>query len=103
MGTASRTSPRGVADCACASLSAASPSARMRAARSKQVLAGVGQRQPPRGAVEQPRAEPLLQPGDRLGDRGLGQLEVLGGQRKGAQFDDLGEDREPFEIRELST
>ena len=32
----------------------------------KQELAGVGERQPARGAIEQPRAEPLLQPGDGL-------------------------------------
>ena len=37
----------------------------------KQVLACVGQSQPARRAIEQPRAELLFQPGDRLGDCGL--------------------------------
>ena len=32
-------------------------------------LADLGQRQPPRGAVEQPRAQAVLEPGDRLADR----------------------------------
>ena len=67
----------------------------------EQALPCVGQRQPARGAIEQPRAEPLLQPGDSLGDRGLGQFEILGGEREGAQLGNLGEDREPFEIRQL--
>lgn len=66
-----------------------------------EALACVGQSQPPRGAIEQPRAEPLLQPRDRLGDRCLGQFELLGGERKGAQFGDLGEDGEPLEIRKF--
>jgi hypothetical protein len=37
-----------------------------------QLLPGIGQGEPPRGAVEQPGAEPLLQPADRLRDRRLG-------------------------------
>ena len=72
IGTASRTSPRGLTDWARASLSAASPSARMGAARADELPPGIGQRQAPGGAVEQARAQPGLQPADSLGNRGLG-------------------------------
>jgi hypothetical protein len=67
----------------------------------QEALACVGQSEPARRAVEQSGTEPLFQPGDGLGDRGLGQLEILGGERKGPEFGDLGEDSEPFEIRQL--
>ncbi len=45
--SASRTSPRGVADCASASFSSASPSASNCAAFTASVLPELGQRQPP--------------------------------------------------------
>ena len=67
----------------------------------EQELACVGERQPARSAIEQPRAEPLLQPGDSLRHRGLGKLEILGGERKRAELCHLGEDRKPFEIGKL--
>ena len=59
----------------------------------QQELPRVGQRHAARGAIEQPRAEPLLEPGDSLRYRGLGKLEILGGSRKGTEFGHFGEDR----------
>ena len=47
-----------------------------------ELLPGIGQRQPPRGAVEQPRAQPLFQPADGFRHRGLGQRQLGGGRRK---------------------
>ena len=101
IGTASRTSPRGAIDCDSASFSAASPSASSRVGALGQFLPGIGQRQPPRGAVEQPRAEPLLQPADRLRHRGLGQRQFGRGCCKRPQFHDFCENRQRFEIREF--
>ena len=98
MGTASRTSPRGTEDCASASFSAASPSASSRVGALGELLPGIGQRQPARGAVEQPGAEPLLQPADRLGDGRLRQRELGRRARKGAQFHDFRENRQRLEI-----
>jgi hypothetical protein len=60
--------------------------------------ARVGQRQPPGCAIEQTRAEPRFEAGDRLGDRRLRQLQVFGHSGEGAQLHDLGEDRQAFEI-----
>lgn len=67
----------------------------------RQEPAGIGQRKPARGPVEEPRAQPLLQPADRFGNRGLGESEILGRPNKRAKLCYLGEDRKPFEVRQL--
>jgi hypothetical protein len=66
-----------------------------------ELLPGIGQRETARGAVEQPRAEPLLEPSDRLGDGRLRQRELARRACKGTQLHDLGEDRERLEIRKF--
>ena len=73
IGTASRTSPRGAIDCDQRLVLRRLAIGQQPRRALGQFLSGIGQRQPPRGAVEQPRAQPLLQPADRLGHRGLGQ------------------------------
>ena len=42
-----------------------------------QQLAGVGQRHPPRGALDERQAELVLEPADLLGQRGLGDVLAL--------------------------
>jgi hypothetical protein len=66
-----------------------------------QSLSGIGEREAARGAVEQPCAEPLLEPADRLGDGRLRQRQFACRRREGAELHDLGEDRERLEIREF--
>jgi hypothetical protein len=54
--------------------------------------AGLRQRQPPGGAVEQARAEPLLQAREVLAHDGPGKLQVVGGAREAAAFHHAHED-----------
>ena len=67
----------------------------------RQFLSGIGQGQPPRGAVEQPCAEPALQPGDCFRDRGLGERQFGRGRRERSQLHDFRENRQRLEIREV--
>ena len=59
---------------------------------------GVSQGEAPGAAVEEPRPQPLLKPGDGLGDGRLGKVELLGRGAEGAEFGDLGENRQGFEV-----
>ena len=51
--------------------------------------------------MQQAPAEPLLQPGDGLGDCRLGEPEFTGGASKGARFGDAGEYGPGFEVRKI--
>ena len=59
--------------------------------------AGVGRRDEPGGAVEQPHAEPLLQPAHRLAHGRLGDGEVGGGAREAAGLHHPHERRQAFQ------
>jgi hypothetical protein len=61
---------------------------------------GVGECEPPRRAVDEPRAQPRLDPADGFRDGGFGQLQLRRRPREGAKFHDLGENRQPFEVRQ---
>jgi hypothetical protein len=61
---------------------------------------GVGQGESPRRAVDEPRAQPRLNPADGLGDGRLGKLQLRRCPGERAGFHDLGEDRKPFEVRQ---
>ena len=101
IGTARRTSPRGLADWAWASLSAASPSARMRAARSSRSCpASVSASR--REVRLNSRAPSLFSSlAMALDTVALESSRSLAAARKRAEFGHLGEDREPFEIGKL--
>jgi len=62
---------------------------------------GIGQGEASRGAVDEPRAEPFLDPADGLGDGRFGKLQLRRRPREGTNFNNLGEDREAFEIRQF--
>ena len=55
-------------------------------------FAGIGQRDAARGAVEQPHAQPLLQPIDPPAHGGARHIERLCGRREARVVDDAGED-----------
>ena len=59
---------------------------------------GVGQGETPRCAVDEPRAQPRLNPADGFRDGGFGKLQLRCRPREGANLNDLGEDRQAFEI-----
>src|SRR3546814_12227349 len=63
-------------------------------------LAALGERQPPRRAVEQAGAEMRLEPRYRLRDGRLGNADRRGGGAERAMLDHGGEDRPGFEIRQ---
>jgi hypothetical protein len=72
--------------------------AQERARAAGDCLAGGSEREAARGAVEKLRAEPLLQPGDGLGDGRLGEGQRLGGGGEGSKLRHFREDRPRFEI-----
>jgi hypothetical protein len=63
-----------------------------------QLRTGFGQAESAGRAVEQPRAELLLEPGDRLADDWLGHVEGFRGCRKARQLNDFDEDRDVREV-----
>ena len=68
------------------------------AERLQEPFAGLGRRNAPRRAHQQADAEPLLQPTDRVAERGLRRAELSRGARKTLL---LGDDQEGVEIDQL--
>ena len=62
---------------------------------------GIGERELPRGAVDEPRAEPPLDPADGFRDGGFGNIQLRRRPGEGANLNDLGEDRQPLEVRQV--
>ena len=83
-GALSRSSPLGSTRSAATAASAASISARMRPEGFQVVAASLGDREPPRRAVEQLDAQAALEGGNMLGDHGLRHAERPGGGGKAA-------------------
>jgi hypothetical protein len=63
--------------------------------------AALRQRQSARRAMQERRLQPLFQPGDGLGNRRLGEAELLRGVAERSAFGDLCEDRPSLEIRQM--
>jgi Quercetinase C-terminal cupin domain/Flavodoxin len=59
----------------------------------------IGQGEAPRRAIEEPRPQALLYPTDGFGDGRFGKLQLRRRSGEGAKFRDLGENRQPFEVR----